>query len=70
MHPYLTEQLVRDHRRDLEREAREHALARAASASTPRGRAAVPGRARFMPHVQEGGRLRRMIAALLGPQPA
>ena len=70
MHPYLTGHLVQDHHATLEREARQHALAKAAIA-TRKGRAEdAPGSSWFMPHVQERGRLRRVIAALLRPSPA
>jgi hypothetical protein len=65
MHPYLTDQLVRDHLAGLELEASQHRLAKAASAATAAGRAS-----RFMPHVQEGRGLRRAIVARLRPSPA
>jgi hypothetical protein len=68
MHVHLTEQLIRDHHATLEREARQHALAKAAAAAGRASRDA--GRAGLMPHVQEHGRLRRAIAALLRPSPA
>ena len=69
MHPYLTEQLVRDHHATLEREARQQRLAKVLSAATA-ARGAAPGTARLMPHVQERGGLRRAIAARLRPSPA
>jgi hypothetical protein len=69
MHPYLTEQLVRDHHLTLEREAREQRLAKTAMAARAADRG---GRATWslMPHVQERGRLRRAIVALLRTSPA
>ena len=70
MHPWLTEQLVHDHHRTLEREAREHALATVATASAAANRAATPGAYGFMPHVRDRSRLRRAIAALVRPSPA
>jgi len=69
MHPYLTDQLVHDHHATLEREARDHRLAKAAAAARA-AHGAAPGTARLMPHVQERGRLRRAIATLLRPTPA
>ena len=69
MHPYLTEQIVRDHHLTLERDARRHRLAKAASTATA-ARTASPATAGFMPHVRERGRLRRAIAARLRPTPA
>ena len=67
MHPDLTRQLIDFHHSELQQEAREHRLTRAASIAARRP--ATPTSA-FMPHVQEGGRVRRAIAALLRPMPA
>jgi hypothetical protein len=69
MHPYLTDHLVRDHHAALQREADHHRLASAASAAA-RARRTSPATDGFMPHVQERGRLRKAITALLGPSPA
>ena len=69
MHPYLTQHIVQDHHATLEREAYHQRLASAASAAAA-ARRPGPATARLMPHVQERGRVRRAIAALLGPSPA
>ena len=68
MHPYTVEELVRDHHATLHREARQQALA--AAASRTRQAQARNHRWRFMPHVEEHGRLRRAIVSLLRPSPA
>ena len=69
MHPILAQQLVHDHQASLMREARQHRLAKEASAAATARR---PGSttARLMPHVRELGRVRRAIAARLRPSPA
>jgi hypothetical protein len=75
MHPTTTELFVREHIATMHREARNAALARARSAQATAPRTTAAGRAtwhpddRFhlMPHVQEGGRLRRAITAILRP---
>jgi hypothetical protein len=69
MHPYLTELLVHDHHLTLEREAHEQRLAKTASAARASDRRA-PATWSLMPHVQERGRLRRAIVALLRTSPA
>ena len=65
MHPFFTEHLVRDHLATLEREARQNRLALIASGAGAARRKA-PAMTWFMPHVQEGGRLRRALARLQG----
>jgi hypothetical protein len=69
MHPTIADHLVRDHIADLHREAHSQALARIASAGSADRRPAPAG-SLAMPHVAEGGRLRRAIVALLRPSVA